>query len=39
MDEMKQNFETERDKEFMSHICIKQPGTKVQKDTLPKKPE
>src|SRR6266850_6652774 len=28
LDEMKENYEQQRDKEFKSHVCAKQPGSK-----------
>ena len=31
LDEMKQNFERQRDKEFSSHVCAQHPGAKGQK--------
>jgi len=30
LDEMKQNFERQRDKEFASHVCAQHPRTKGQ---------
>jgi len=30
LDEMKQNFELQRDKEFVSHVCARHPRTKRQ---------
>jgi hypothetical protein len=31
LDEMKQNYEHQRDKEFADHVCDKHPGDKGQK--------
>jgi hypothetical protein len=39
MEEMKRNYETHREKEFISHDCIKQSATSPQADRLPKKTE
>lgn len=30
LDEMMQNFERQRDKEFASHVCAKHPRTKAR---------
>jgi hypothetical protein len=32
LDEMKQNYERQRDKEFASHVCAGHPRTKGAKD-------
>jgi hypothetical protein len=32
LDEMIQNFERQRDKEFASHVCAKHPRTKGEPD-------
>jgi hypothetical protein len=39
VDEMTQHFAAQRDKEFMSHVCIKQTRTPAQELGLPKKTE
>jgi hypothetical protein len=31
LDEMKQNYETQRDKEFVAHLCVKHPGASAAK--------
>jgi len=37
IEEMMRNFETNRDKEFTSHVWIKLAETQAQEDSLPKK--
>ena len=39
IEEMKRNYETHRDMEFMSHVCVKQSRIPVQADRLPRKTE
>lgn len=38
-DEMVGNFVVKRDKEFKSHVCIKESRNQAQRYKLPKKPE
>jgi hypothetical protein len=33
LEEMKQNFERQRDKDFASHVCAKHPRTKSEKSS------
>lgn len=33
LDEMKQQYERQRDKDFAAHVCAAQPGTKGRKAT------
>jgi hypothetical protein len=37
IDEMKQNFEAKRDKEFKSHVCVKQSSARARENRFPKK--
>jgi hypothetical protein len=37
LDEMKQNFESQREKEFASHVCAQHPRTKGQEPPAKKR--
>jgi hypothetical protein len=37
--EMKQNYERQRDSEFVSHLCIEHPRVQKSKSLLPQKPK
>jgi len=32
LDQMKQKFEAQRDKEFAAHVCVKRPRSSAAKD-------
>jgi hypothetical protein len=38
LDQMKQNFERLRDKEFVTHVCAEHPKTKSGKDDAKSRP-